>query len=361
MEKFKSGDKVKFLNEKGGGTIVRIMDSRLALVAIEDGFEIPVLMSDLVIDPDSVQARVKQATEVIREEVLRQEQQQAEEADAARKSGLRRFAKNPEPEGAYLAFVPHEQQWVLTGLLDVILINHTNAEMLYSFTLATEDGFENVDYGQIEAYSKVVIETISREDLNYWSSGIVQALLIEDETKRPLVPLHVPYQLKANRFFKEGSYLSSAVLGEKAIMVQLEVVNSLRMDQQQEQKLQKEGRSTEASVVKKSIAEKPLIDKYKTNPGEAVVDLHIGELLDNIAGLSSKDMLNIQLDHFHKTLESAMVNEYDKITYIHGVGNGVLKNAIVKALEAYEGTQNRMASMSKFGVGAIDVLIRDKE
>jgi dsDNA-specific endonuclease/ATPase MutS2 len=55
------------------------------------------------------------------------------------------------------------------------------------------------------------------------------------------------------------------------------------------------------------------------------------------------------------------VNEYEKVTFIHGVGNGVLKNAIIKALDEYEGTQNRMASMSKFGVGAIDVLIRDKE
>lgn len=361
MEKFKSGDKVKFLNEKGGGTVVRLIDSRMALVSIEDGFEIPVLMSDLVIDPASAEARVKQATEVIREEVLRQEQQHAAEVDAARKSGLRRFAKNPEPEGVYMAFVPHEQQWVLTGLLDVMLINHTNTEMLYSFTLSSDEGFENVDYGQVEAFSKVVIESISREDLSYWTSGIVQALFIEDVSKRPLIPLHAPFQVKANRFFKEGSYVSSAVLGEKAVMVRLELLTSLRMDQQQEQQFQKEGRLAEASVVNKPVAEKPLIDKHRTSPGEAVVDLHIAELLENIAGLSSKDMLKIQLDYFHKTLESAMANEYDKVTFIHGVGNGVLKNAIIKALEEYEGTQNRMASMSKFGVGAIDVLIRDKE
>jgi hypothetical protein len=38
----------------------------------------------------------------------------------------------------------------------------------------------------------------------------------------------------------------------------------------------------------------------------------------------------------------------------------VLKNAIIKALENFEGVNNRMASMSKFGVGAIDVIIRDK-
>ena len=107
--------------------------------------------------------------------------------------------------------------------------------------------------------------------------------------------------------------------------------------------------------------EKALIDKHKKNEGEAVVDLHIGELLDNIAGLSSHDMFKIQLDYFNKTLNSAIVNDYTKVTYIHGVGNGVLKNAIIKALENFEGVNNRMASMSKFGVGAIDVMIRDKD
>ncbi len=35
--------------------------------------------------------------------------------------------------------------------------------------------------------------------------------------------------------------------------------------------------------------------------------------------------MRIQLDYFNKSLDSAMVNEYEKVTFIHGVGNGVLK------------------------------------
>ena len=59
-------------------------------------------------------------------------------------------------------------------------------------------------------------------------------------------------------------------------------------------------------------------------------------------------------------LESAITSEYDKVTFIHGVGNGVLKNAIIEELKNYENTSNRMASIMKFGVGAIDVIIKDK-
>jgi len=361
MEKYKAGDRVKFLNEKGGGVVVRNIDSRLVLVAIDDGFEIPVMASDLVLDPSAASAPKQQSIEIARQEVLRQEQEKLDDADAARKGSLRRFAKNPEPEGVYLAFVPHDQQWLLTGLLDVTLVNHSAAEMLYSFNISLEEKQENVDYGQVAAYSKVVIETISREDLNAWSSGLVQAILIEEETKQPLRPLHAPYQLKANRFFKEGSYTSLAILGEKALFLNLESLQTLRISDQQALQFKKEGRLSEPAKPSKIVKEKQLIDKHRTSPGEAVVDLHIAELVNNISGLSSQDMLRLQLDYFNKSLDSAMVNEYDKVTFIHGVGNGVLKNAIVKALENYESTSNRMASMSKFGVGAIDVLLKDKE
>ena len=113
--------------------------------------------------------------------------------------------------------------------------------------------------------------------------------------------------------------------------------------------------------VTESIKERPLIDKHRTNLNEAVVDLHIAELVDNILGLSSLDMLNTQLEYFKKAFHSAITNEYTKVTFIHGVGNGVLKAAIIKELEDYEGIENRMASISKFGVGAIDILIKDKD
>lgn len=358
MERFKAGDKVKFLNEKGGGVVVREIDSRMVMVAIDDGFEIPVLAADLVIDAASVKQPDRKITEVLQREVQLQEMQQAEEQNAARRGGLRRFAKNMEPEGVYLAYVPHEQQWILTGVLDVVLVNHTDAEMLYSFTIQHESSFENIDYGQVAPHSKIVLETIGRDDLNFWTTGLLQAVLVVEKADFFFQPIHAPFEVKPNRFYKEGSYMMSAILGEKAIMVNLQPLAALRGKDNSQ--LQKEG-FTGGEAVRNIVKEKPVIDKHKRAMGEAVVDLHIAELIDNIAGLSSQDLFNIQIKYFHQMLNSAIENDYNKVTFIHGVGNGVLKNAIIKALESYEGTKSRMASMSKFGVGAIDVLFTDKE
>lgn len=46
--KFDIGDKVRFLNTTGGGKVVRI-DGKLVYVEDEDGFEIPVLESEVVL------------------------------------------------------------------------------------------------------------------------------------------------------------------------------------------------------------------------------------------------------------------------------------------------------------------------
>ena len=47
MAEFKIGDKVNFLSTVGGGKVTKIIDSRMVMVEVEDGFEIPTLITDL--------------------------------------------------------------------------------------------------------------------------------------------------------------------------------------------------------------------------------------------------------------------------------------------------------------------------
>ncbi len=362
MAEFKIGDKVNFLSTVGGGKVTKIIDSRMVMVEIEGGFEIPTLITDLVLDYRSMPAQNKQqqTVDTVQKEMQGKLLLEQEQAEAARKGGLRRFAKEAEKEGVYLAFVPHEQQWLLTGPLDVVLVNHTPFEMLYTFTIKEEDKFVNVDYGQIDKYAKIVIETISRDDLEYWLNGVVQALLTTETSDCVLLPLNAPFALRVGRFLKEGSYVPSGVLGEKSVMICLSELIALKHGDGDFTKIMKEGIGSQATAKNLVKPEAP-IDKHKTALGEAVVDLHIGELVNNILGLSSHDMFKIQTDYFKRMLDSAIAADYTKVTFIHGVGNGVLKNAIIEELKNYKNTENRMASIAKFGVGAIDVLITEKE
>lgn len=362
MAEFKVGDKVNFISAVGGGKVTKIIDTRMVMVEVEDGFEIPTLITDLVLDYRS-QPQVshqQKVVDTVQKEIQAKELLEQERADAARKGELRRFAKEAEKEGVYLAFIPHEQQWLLTGAMDVVLVNHTPYEMLYTFTIKEEEKFVNVDYGQVDKHEKVMIESISRDDLEYWLNGIVQAVFTKEESDNVLLPLNAPFSLRPGRFFKEGSYAASGILGEKAVMICLSELIALKSADGDFAKIMKEGIGSQAAK-KELVKKESPIDKHRTAPGEATVDLHIGELVDNILGLSSHDMFRIQTDYFKKMLDSAITSEYTKVTFIHGVGNGVLKNAIIDELKNYKNTENRMASIAKFGVGAIDVIITDKQ
>jgi hypothetical protein len=248
---------------------------------------------------------------------------------------------------------------LLTGDIDIFLINNTKYDILYSLFMEQDEKLTGIDYGSVPPDSKVIIETIDRDELDNWCRGYLQILFHTDNPSKLYMPLHSRINVKTSRFYKEGSYTSNSLVQGKALIVKISPENALETITN-DPILEKQGyqaKKAEAETVK----EKPLIEKHKTDINTAIVDLHIGELVDNILGLSSRDMLNIQIEYFRKMLNSAVANDYEKVTFIHGVGNGVLKNAIIKELENYEGVENRMASISKFGVGALDVLIKTKE
>ena len=46
---FKLGDKVRFLNEKGEGVVSKIINKTTVGVTIEDGFELPFVVSQLLL------------------------------------------------------------------------------------------------------------------------------------------------------------------------------------------------------------------------------------------------------------------------------------------------------------------------
>ncbi len=352
--RFKVSDKVRFLNETGGGVITAIIDNKLVKVETEDGFEMPVLSKNLI--PDF---RGQEAEQIIfssgtsPKENLPKEEDSAVEGNSVSEISPWRRAK--EEEGFYLLFEPHEQQWVLMGDLDVVLANHTPFDILYNLFLKRNDNMQGADYGSVPPNSKIILATITRDEIVYWVQGIIQILIHKTMPEKVFFPIHSVIDIRENRFFKEGSYQANTLTNGKAIISVIALRSTFReaVENTVQQKFDTQQEKTKTAV-KREI---PFIEKFRTDVGEAVVDLHIGEIVDNIAGLESRDMFQLQMNHFRKALESAIAESYRKITFIHGVGNGTLKNAIIKELKEYEHLEGSMATIIKFGVGALDVSI----
>ena len=58
----------------------------------------------------------------------------------------------------------------------------------------------------------------------------------------------------------------------------------------------------------------------QSNSNIIEIDLHIDKLLDDTTGMANKDMLDYQMDVFHKTLEQYKLRRGQKIVFIHGKG-----------------------------------------
>ena len=352
--RFKAGDKVKFLNESGGGTVLSVIDTKMVKVELDNGFEMPILATDLILDYRAAGQEDKPYSTPVQTQ-----SPVAANEEMSSISPISSWGNIKEDKGIYLVYEPHDQQWVLTGELDVVLVNNTGSEMLYSLFLEQDGQMRGVDFSSVPPESRIVIDTIDRDEIENWTKGYLQILLHHDTPEKVYLPVHSVIDISPSRFYKDGSYRSNTLVTGKAIIVNIGLLTSFEHASFSETE-RKSGQTGKAQIASQ-VKEKPLIDKHRTAMGEAIIDLHIGEIMENIAGLSSHDMFTIQMNYFQKTLESALKNDYHKITYIHGIGNGVLKNAIIKDIEEYEGIDNQMASISKFGVGAIDILIKSKK
>ena len=88
------------------------------------------------------------------------------------------------------------------------------------------------------------------------------------------------------------------------------------------------------------------------------VDLHIHELIDNFANLDNADMLRIQLDKFHSVMKENINKKGQKIVFIHGKGEGVLRKEITELLrKQYKNASFQDASFQQYGFGATQVNI----
>lgn len=88
------------------------------------------------------------------------------------------------------------------------------------------------------------------------------------------------------------------------------------------------------------------------------VDLHINALLDNTAGLSNSVLLNTQLTEFRTVMDRNIKKKGQRIVFIHGKGEGVLRNAIIKELQhRYRTCTYQDASFREYGFGATLVTI----
>jgi len=112
--------------------------------------------------------------------------------------------------------------------------------------------------------------------------------------------------------------------------------------------------SEKQSTIKKRSFTKKKKEKY-TPPME--VDLHIDKLTNQTKSMTNFDMLNLQLDTARRQLEFAISKRIQKVVFIHGMGEGVLKSELQFLFSRYDDISYYDANYREYGLGATEVYI----
>ena len=105
------------------------------------------------------------------------------------------------------------------------------------------------------------------------------------------------------------------------------------------------------------IRKPPQQKKSKKSVPPMEVDLHIHQLIPDCSQLGNHEKLTIQLETAKKRLDFAFRKKIQRVVFIHGVGEGVLKEELNYLLKRYDNLDFYDADFQKYGVGATEVYI----
>ncbi len=347
----KRGDKVRFLNDVGGGVVTRV-EGGMLYVEDEIGFDVPVPVNEVVLIEPAEETSPKEA------DTLTGKQHEAEEGYADpdvednSDDDLIDPAHDDNNPRLYLAFTT-PGGISPEGQLPLYIVNDSNYQCLYLITQMGEDGLGRVLFsGRILPNTKEQLGQMEITELDVnWQ---VQLLLYrKDKPHRVFDPVNEMIKIKAHRFFKDNSFAANDFFYEKAVLLPI-----------LKDELEKKIEALSASETRQILQEKGEFQvkeprkRVDKTPDILEVDLHIHELLDDTKGLTNADMLKVQLDRVNTVMEEYAKKHGQKIVFIHGIGNGTLKHEVRRLLNIrYKKHNFQDASFREYGFGATMVVI----
>jgi hypothetical protein len=379
----KKGDNVRFLSAVGGGIVTRVDEvKKMVFVEDADGFEIPIPERECVVivaineetnfpikdfktKPTEILQDKKSDTLNTKPETqnTKPETQNAKPDTQNAKSETR----NEEPivetsEGekltALLAFLPIDIKQLQTTSYECYLVNDSNYFLYYNVINGENDAWKSFANGLIEPNMQELLTEIKKEELSAWEQIRVQIIPFKQgKNYTPQSVIDINLKINAVKFYKLHSFTTNEYFDEPAMLI--DIISEKEKETENQKLTDISPEEIKQAMFQKEQTGRPRIFKRPQVAEIIEVDLHINELLDTTAGLSNAAMLQCQLDKFHEVLDENKNRKGQKIVFIHGKGEGVLRKEIEKLLKTrYKTCYFQDASFREYGFGATMVTIK---
>ncbi len=198
-----------FLNEKGGGTVTRVVDDQIVHVSIEEGFEIPYAVGDLI----------KSDAGIERDTGRRSSAPGSDDTGTRSPLMLLTHQGSSIREGIYLSMVPRNQEKVLHTPLDLYILNHTGYTLCFALFINSSGSYRGILSGSIEASSKKHIGKVERTEIEDWKNALLQAVFYKKGKTEIIAPVSEHIVFKPVKIYKEESFAFSPLINQRAFTV----------------------------------------------------------------------------------------------------------------------------------------------
>lgn len=220
----KIGDKVRFLSEIGGGRVAGFQGKNIVLVEDEDGFQMPMLISEVVVVGEE-DYDTKHVVEVKAQSTKAALQVDLEEKELEPADKPITFKARPEERAggdklsAYLAFVPMDVKELSQTRFESYIVNDSNYYLRYVYMTAEGSAWMVRADGEIEPNTKEYIEEFGREDLNTLEHCCIQIIAYKRDKHYMLKPtVNAQVRIDPVKFYKLHAFRENMFFEQPALI-----------------------------------------------------------------------------------------------------------------------------------------------
>jgi hypothetical protein len=300
----KTGDRVKFLNDVGGGVLTAFLDKKRAMVRTSDGFEIPVMIAELVPDSGNFLPIEKPA----------EPEKQPEIKSPQKKNPLPAEVKiQSTDEEICFAILPKPQS------TDLFAYMINNSSYTIHYVIATRGEEEETllfDQGSMDSRTQMKIRKFLPDNLNHIIRFDVQLLFYKENFFIAREPVSLAV------FMNPGEVYSGKALTENDYFDRKALVFSISNFNRQSPYAHSGGLDVSDLLKEGFNKDKPAPvsrEEKKTKNEPEEVDLHIEAITDNFSGLSNSEIIDVQMSRFKIALDTAVIHKTRRIVFILSV------------------------------------------
>lgn len=316
--RYRIGQRVRLLHDSGEGVITALVDAHTVEVDMGDDFPVDVSVKEIIpIDRAEHKFMGKKVDE--------------------KEEKVQRRNSFTSSIGVYSPTFAISK---IQGGFALYILNPGPSEILYTFYVNGKKHYSGLASGKIEVGDHSQLAKIRADDFQNVKGFYIQILLFASGKGHPQVPIVTEIPWNKGRIGEPMRELKA--LNTKAWLFSLtEEANAV------DTRMRVEG---EISRIKKA--------DVKSKP-EMVVDLHIEQLTSKSWAMSPVEMLDTQLRAMEEAVSKAMLDNYESLVLIHGVGEGVLRKEILSRLQPLSYVKEiEAADPKRFGNGASRVVFK---